>query len=204
MSDFIYPILPGLEPLVHVKPEWDSTVIAALGGQETVIGNRQYPRYVISLGYEFLRSTEALPERRQLMAFFNFHRGRGESFLFVDDEDNAVTAEQFGTTDGTSCIWQLTRTMSFGAGSFQEPVWAPLIITSLTRGSTTLTAGTDYTLGTGGRITLTSAGSAGQALTWSGTYALRVRFQEDTLDFERFLQGLWQVGSVQLYSKVYE
>jgi uncharacterized protein (TIGR02217 family) len=204
MSDHLYPSFPGIKPVVRVMPEWDNAVIPALGGQETIIGHRQYPRYLYTLSYEVLRSTEALPERRQLLAFFNYHRGRGESFLFTDPEDHAVTNERFGTTDGATSLWQLTRTLSFGAGSVQEPVWAPIAITSLKRGSTPLVAGTDYTLGSAGRITLTSAGSAGQDLTWSGTYAMRVRFQKDSLDFEKFLRGLWSIGSVQLYSKVYE
>lgn len=203
MSNLFYPSFPGLKPTVRVRPEWKNEVIEAWSGAETVLGRRPYPRYVITLGYEVLRSDPALPERRQLLAFFNFHRAAGESFLFVDEEDNAVTDEPFGTTDGVTTVWQLTRSLSFGAGSYQEPVWAPTGNPVIKRGATTLIVGTDYTLGDTGQVVLTAAGTAGQALSWTGSYAMRVRFADDALDFERFLEGLWQVGTVKLISKVY-
>ena len=39
---------------------------------------------------------------------------------------------------------------------------------------------------------------AGAVLRWSGTYYWRVRFGDDTLDFEKFLTKLWKLGKVEL------
>jgi hypothetical protein len=52
-------------------------------------------------------------------------------------------------------------------------------------------------------VTLTNAGVGGDALTWTGSYAMRVRFASDVISFEQFLRGFWQVGSVVLLSKVF-
>jgi len=164
-----------------------------------VIGRRQFPRWRYTLSYEVLSSTAALPERAQLMAFFNRHRGMGESFLFVDEEDNAVVDQAFGTTDGVTTIFQLVRMID----DWVEPVWAVTGTPVIKRAGATLTAGTDYTIGSMGQLVLTAAGVSGNALTWTGSYAMRVRFGRDDLEFERFLQGLWQVGSVELLSKVH-
>jgi uncharacterized protein (TIGR02217 family) len=199
MSTLVYPSLPGLKPTMRRRPEWKSEIIEAWSGEETVIGRRQYPRWRYTLSYEVLSSTAALPERAQLMAFFNRHYGPGESFLLVDEEDNAVTDQTFGVTDGVTTTYQLVRTIY----DWVEPVWAPTGTPVIKRAGVTLTAGVDYTIGSMGQIVLAAAGSADQALTWTGSYAMRVRFVRDELDFERFLQGLWQVGSVEMLSKVY-
>lgn len=199
MSNLVYPVFPGLKPTVRCSPEWKNDIVEAWSGDETVIGRRQFPRWTYTLGYEVLRSESSLPERAQLMAFFNRHRGTGESFLFVDDEDSAVTNQNFGTTDGVTKTFQLTRTIY----DWVEPVWSPTGSPVIKRGGTTLAAGADYTIGSMGQVVFAAAGAAGQALTWSGNYAMRVRFAKDSLDFERFLQGLWSVGSVELISKVY-
>lgn len=203
MSNFIYPILPGLKPSIKVKPEWKNDVIEAWSGAETVLGRRQYPRYAYTLGYEVLRSAPAFAERQLLLAFFNFHRGRGESFLFVDEEDNAVTDERFGTTDGVATLYQLTRTMAYGGMRYQEPVFGYLGTPEIRCGKKLLAPGQDYTLSDNGQVTFASPGAAGQDLTWTGAYAMRVRFSDDTLEFDRFLQGLWQTANVTLISKVY-
>lgn len=199
MSDLVYPTLPGLMPKFLRKPAWKSDIHEAWSGEETVISRRQFPRWHYTLSYEVLRSDAALPERAQLMAFFNRHRGSGESFLYVDEEDNAVVDQNFGTTDGTTTTFHLVRTID----TWIEPVWAVTGTPVIKRGGTTLVAGTDYTIGSMGQVVMTIAGVSGLALTWTGSYAMRVRFTNDDLGFERFLRGLWQVGSVDLISKVY-
>lgn len=199
MSNDVYPALPGLKPLVRRRPEWKTSLKEALNGQETGIARRNWPRWIYTLSYEVLRSEAALPERAQLMAFFNSHRGAFDDFLYQDEEDHAVTDQLFGTTDGSATAFQLMRALD----DWLEPVWAPAAGAVIKRAGSTLSAGSDYTLGATGQIVLAAPGSAGQALTWTGGYYMRVRFMRDALDFERFLHGLWQVGTVELYSRVY-
>lgn len=199
MSNLIYPSLPGLKPTMRRRPEWKNEIIEAWSGDETVIARRQFPRWIYNLSYEVIRSDLALPERAQLMAFFNRHRGAGESFLFVDEEDNAVVDQFVATTDGATKTFQLVRQI----GDWVEPVWAVTGTPVIRRAGAVLTAGVDYSIGSMGQLVLTAAGVSGQSLSWTGSYAMRVRFGKDDLEFERFLQGLWSVGSVELVSKVY-
>lgn len=199
MSNLIYPDLPGLKPEVTCAPEWKSEVIEAWSGEETVIGRRAFPRWRYTLSYEVLCSQPENQERAKLLAFFNRHRGMGESFLFIDEEDNAVADQRFGTTDGTTTTFQLTRTID----DWIEPVWAVVGAPLIKRGGVALTVGADYTLGSMGQVVLASGWIAGAALTWTGSYAMRVRFDKDTLGFERFLKGLWKTGTIDLLSKVY-
>lgn len=199
MTNLVYPSFPGLKPTVTRQPEWKTDVIEAWNGRETAIGRRPFPRWRYTLSYEVLRSYGAVQERAQLMGFFNIHRGQFDSFLYVDEEDNAVKDQPFGTTDGIAKTFQLCRPVD----TWVEPVWAPTGTPAIKRGSTPLAAGIDYTIGPTGIVTLTNAGAAGDTLTWTGTYAVRVRFATDQVAFEQFLQGFWQVASVVLLSKVF-
>lgn len=199
MTNLVYPTLPGLTPKIMRQPEWKTDVIEAWNGRETAIGRRSFPRWRYTLSYEVLRSYGAVQERAQLMGFFNMHRGQFDSFLYVDEEDNAVMDQPFGTTDGITKSFQLCRSID----SWVEPVWAPTGAPTIKRGSTTLTAGLDYSIGPTGIVTLTNAGVGGDSLTWTGSYAMRVRFASDVIGFEKFLQGFWQVGSIVLLSKVF-
>jgi len=199
VSNDVYPSFPGLKPNVKRIPEWNTNVKEAFNGQETRTANRAWPRWRYTLSYEFLRSNPALPERARLMAHFNKHRGRFESFLYLDEEDNAVADQTFGVTDGVATLFQLLRPID----AWLEPVWAPAAAPAIKRAGTLLTAGTDYTLGSTGQIQLAAAGSSGQTLTWTGSYYMRVCFGKDTGDFERFMSGLWQTGSIDLISEVF-
>lgn len=199
MSNDVYPALPGIKPTVKRVPEWRTRITEAVNGQETRVAQRAWPRWRYTLSYEVLRSDAAAAERAQLMAFFNKHRGAFESFLYADEEDNAVTNQQFGTTDGSATLFQLVRPID----TWLEPVWAPAAGAVIKRAGNTLVLNTDYTIGSTGLVTLTAAGAAGQALAWTGSYYMRVRFGKDSVDFERFLQGLWQAGSIELLSEVF-
>lgn len=199
MTNLVYPTLPGLTPKVMRQPEWKTDVKEAWNGRETAICRRPFPRWRYTLNYEVLRSYGALQERAQLMGFFNLHRGQFDSFLYVDEEDNAVQDQPFGTTDGITKAFQLCRKID----SWVEPVWAPTGTPAIKRGATPLAAGIDYLIGSTGIVTLTNAGAAGDTLTWTGSYAMRVRFANDLVAFEQFLTGFWQVGSVVLLSKVF-
>jgi hypothetical protein len=62
------------------------------------------------------------------------------------------------------------------------------------------TQGTDYTISSAGLVTFTVAPAAGAALTWSGSYYWRVRFDLDQTEFNNFLNQLWEAKKVTLVS----
>jgi Conserved hypothetical protein 2217 (DUF2460) len=49
-------------------------------------------------------------------------------------------------------------------------------------------------------ITFTTASASGHAITATCTYAFNCRFLDDQLDFEEFMNGLWQVQSLKFRS----
>lgn len=59
---------------------------------------------------------------------------------------------------------------------------------------------TDYTLSTTGLVTFAVAPLAGAAITWSGSYFWRVRFDMDQSEFNNFLSQLWEAKKITLVS----
>jgi uncharacterized protein (TIGR02217 family) len=57
---------------------------------------------------------------------------------------------------------------------------------------------TDFTIGTTGVVTLATPINAGFTATWSGTFYWRVRFNQDMLDFDKFMHQFWELGEVEL------
>ena len=48
------------------------------------------------------------------------------------------------------------------------------------------------------QVTFTSAPAAGQALSWSGNFAYVAKFAEDSMDFNQFMQNLWDLQSCKI------
>jgi hypothetical protein len=59
---------------------------------------------------------------------------------------------------------------------------------------------TDYTLSSTGLVTLGQVPAVNAGLSWSGSYYRRVRFDTDELDFERFLDRVWEAKALPLIS----
>lgn len=60
--------------------------------------------------------------------------------------------------------------------------------------------GVDYTVNSAGFVTFTVAPPAGAMLTWTGAYYWRVRFAQDEAEFSNFMQGLWELKTIELVS----
>ena len=64
--------------------------------------------------------------------------------------------------------------------------------------TTTAVTRTDYTQGANGSITFSVAPVAGAALTWTGSYFRRCRFDQDDAEMERMLNGAWDGKTLKL------
>lgn len=184
-----YPSLPGLGFPVKRKPEWQSVRFEALSGRRTIAPKQAFPRWRWELPYAVLRSaafvtSPVYDELEELVAFFNARSADGMVFSYTDQEDNTATAQGFGTGDGASTEFQLYRAY----GGFSEPIYSA-VVTDLKVAGVTL-PGTDYAVGETGLVTFDVAPANGAALTWTGTFAFLCRFDDDTLDLQRFLTGV--------------
>ncbi len=190
MSNAVYPALPGLMwPVVKI-PEFNTRVQRSPTMREVRYSLSSYPTYLIRLSYEYLEAADY----QALVGFFLARRGQFDNFLFTDPEDCNATNEQIGVGNGSRKDFQLLRTL----GGWVEPVENVNTISSIRVNGVTKAAGTDYTVGATGIVTFTVAPPAGHAVTWSGTFYFRCRFNQDSAEFQQFTKHLWDLRKVEL------
>lgn len=197
MSNAVFPTLIGLGWPVKKTPTWNTIQQRAASGQEVRVALQSYPLYAFELIFNVLKSADSNTDFQALIDFYNARQGAYDDFLFDDKSDDSIPASspsQFGTGDGTTTSWQLTRAIS--SMGFIEPVMnlngAPVIYVN---GSVQASG---YTISSSGVITFTAAPSNGATLSWSGSYYFRCRFVNDTEDFDEFLSNYWRAQKVQL------
>lgn len=191
MAPPIFPTLSGMTYPIKRSPKWLTLHQEAISGQDNPIQQWTYPRWAYEVPFSFLRSDSVNQEWQALLAFYNLMAGSVGVFQFTDPNDNSVTDQGFGIGDGATTAFPLVRTMSsiIGPFNFVEPVYAPTISNIKIAGTPT----SAYTLGTQGLVTFSSPPANGAQLTWSGTYNWLCRFDDDTEQFEQFLQNFWQL-----------
>lgn len=194
MSQLIYPALPGLQWPIRKAPAWETKAKRTPSGREFRTSSMTYPRYRYTLQYEFLRDAAAYNEFQQLFGLFDKVAGAFDTFLFSDPNDNAVSGQSIGTGNGSTTTFQLARSI----GGALVPIFDVNGTPQVFKAGTLQTAGSAYTLSTTGLITFATAPTAGQAITWTGSFYWRVRFEDDELPFDEFANGFWSTGQVRL------
>src|SRR5437868_8241292 len=108
MTNFVYPTLPGLSFPVARGSRWRRNRQPALSGKRSSISYRQYPLIHWELQYEFARDDIPVSELKAIVGLFNACKASAdETFLYTDPDFNSVTAEPFGTGNGTQTAFQL-------------------------------------------------------------------------------------------------
>lgn len=204
MSNSIFPTsLNGLVWPVVKRPRFNSIVQQAVSLWELRGSFSPYPQWEWELGYSVLRQYNSNVEYQTLQNFWLARQGRFDSFLFTDNNDYTVTAETFGTGNGSTTAFQLLR--RFASGGFSEPVYnvyganfsgAPLIY----KNGVLQTNPANYSLSATGLVTFVSSPSNGDVLTWTGTYRWRVRFSDDAVTFREFVNLMWELQAIKLVS----
>lgn len=191
MSNAVFPTLPGLAFSIQRNPVWATQVQDSASGRQYTLSKRLYPLWHFKLPFEVLRAAGGFTEWQTLVGFINARRGRYDDFLYQDPRDYQVTNQQFGTGDGTTKTFQLTRTL----GGFQEPVGGVN-----TGASTISVAGTPTGVtydATQSQVTFATAPASGAALTWTGQFYFRCRFMHDEISIEQFMQDMYTAKSVE-------
>ena len=197
MGNVVFPSFPGLKWDVVKEPGFTTKVQRAVSGFELRASFQAYPLWTYSLAYEVLRADQVTLELQKLMGFFLARQGQFDSFLYTDPDDNTVTDMQFGTGDGATVAFQLTRALGAGGFTFIEPVQNlnGAVVNIKDNGS--VVAGANYTVSATGLVTFTTAPASGHVLTWSGSYYFRVRFLQDVAAFSQFMQRLWELKKLE-------
>lgn len=195
MSTQVFPTIPGLDIVIHRTPAWTTLIQEAVSGKETRVARRLFPRRTWELTVNFLRMSTSFSEFQNLEAFFNNRAGAYDSFLYADGDDNSVTSQALGLTNGTSTSYQLARSY----GGFSEPMYAPNSVSNVyISGATSTVAYTVTGWGTTspGTINFASAPAAGHALSADFTYYFPVRFSDDTMMFDKIVYNIWEAKKI--------
>ncbi|HVC50977.1 MAG TPA: DUF2460 domain-containing protein [Stellaceae bacterium] len=202
----IFPALPGLGWSVTKAPRFATRIQRAISGRELRVLDQPYPIWTWTLTYRLLRDKwdtrgaggpgAGYDELRTIAGFFLQQQGAFEAFLFDDPSDDAVTGQIIGTGDASTSVFQLVRSMS----GFSEPITAPNALTGIYfNGVQQSPAGYAVDALTG-LVTFTTPPPAAAIITADFTYWFRVRFADDTAEFENFMYQLWQLKQVKLQS----
>lgn len=110
-------------------------------------------------------------------------RGKLHTFLFTDPADNQASNDRFGTGDGTTTVFQLSKIADAGGGAtYTRIITKPNTLIGVTiRVNGVVTAASVD--GTTGLITFSSAPANASILTWTGSFDVQVRFDNDNLPF---------------------
>jgi len=186
----VLPALPGISYPQQKTVNWPKVEAKALSGKRARQALQTYPTYSYQIPLNYLRTTEAIAEFQALMGFVNSLAGGVGLFGYTDPDDSTVADETFAEGDGTTKgPYQLVR----GLGGFTEPVF-------LLNGSPTImVAGVQtsaFTVDPHGRVTFDAAPAAGAQLSWTGSYYWPCRFDDDTLDFEKFVFNMYSVKAL--------
>lgn len=193
----VFPLLKGQSFVTAKKPIWATKIATASSGRERRRKTWSYPRWSFTVKYDVLRDMAATPDLTRLMAFFNLHAGEYQEFFYLDPSDNTVVGQKFGTGDGVTKTFRLTRTMTFGSGSFSEPIGGLMGTPTVFVAGTPVAA---FTVGQNGWITFTSAPASGAALTWTGRFMFECRFDSDELEVAQIVQSLWSQDGLSFMS----
>lgn len=192
MSNDVFPALPGLTWDIKRNPKFKTITHETIGGSEARATFMAFPFWEFELSYEIIRDRAAKPELESLMGFFMKHQGSLDTWLYDCPEDNAVTDMQFGTGNGSTLAFQLTRTY----GGFIETINNYKTNPTIKVDGVTKTAGVDYNINTTGLVTFISAPANGKAITWTGGFYYRCRFMEDITDFNQFARKMYELSGL--------
>jgi hypothetical protein len=227
MSNVLFPKLPGLHWELKLSDEFRNLKQeAAAPGYETRLSLGSDPLIHFELNYDFLRQPGSQADKlgspaeelMNLRGFFRAQQGTFGSFLlYAPDvtENNAdgVITGQVLTPDSNNIAPLIVTRAGFNeniyeaAGVNGDPLGvgaAPVI----KKDGTPLTLTTDYSFhGPGYAVGNTTypglavvfvASTTGHVITADFTWFYRVRFEQDTQEFQKFLALLYEAQQVQL------
>jgi uncharacterized protein (TIGR02217 family) len=195
-----FPALPGQGWSVHKKPSWSTIVAPHVSGREVRFANYEYPLWEFEATFDGLGSdlvsypSLGAQSLQSLMGLFLQCQGQFGTFLYMDPTDNAVTAQALATGDGSTEIFAFVRSL----GGFTEPVGCVTSVSNIYLNGVAQASG--WSLTTPNSLVFTSAPSSGVAITASFAFMFECRFDDDTLDFEEFIQNLWKLESLKFKS----
>lgn len=184
-----YRLPEGIERGSGFGPSFRNVIQEAISGNEQRYAQWSKCRGVGDLSYGLQASDDPLGDFAAILALWRAHFGSLYPFRFRDWSDYVATDEPFGTGDGATTAFQLTKTYdpslillgTAGSLFYVRDVVLLASTPTIKVDGVTKTVTTDYTISDTGLVTFTSAPTADKVLTWSGEFDVPVRFDIDQL-----------------------
>ena len=170
-------------------PEFSTTVIEMENKGEKRNAKWRYPRHFYSVPFMNIPITSYKYVKQMHLN----RRGRWGAFLYNDRSDNYADNERFGTGDGTTDTFQLSKLSTVDGVDYSSAVYALYVPDESTLGAAVEsdivvtvngTPTTAFTLNPhNGTVEFDSAPANGAALRWTGYFSRWVRFDQDRLPF---------------------
>ena len=169
---------------------WETIVSESEGGKEQRYQKWQRPKRTFRLRLD----ARYLTETNNLWRFYNRHKGRFDSFLFQNPNENPVTSETVGSGDGARSVFYLGGSVDVGTGDLILTP-ASAVVTRSVGGTGDYLAFSAYTIDEPiGQLTTNTVLPSGDVLQANYNFRYRVRFKDDTLGREGFAADLWRLG----------
>jgi hypothetical protein len=195
-----FPTLPGQGWSVHKKPTFSTRVASHASGREVRDALYVNPIWQFELTFNALASDSVsyaglgAQSLQSLMGLFLQCQGQFATFLYTDPTDNSATNQIFATGDGSTTTFTFARAL----GGFLEPVGWVTSVAQVSVGG--VAQGSGWSLTTPNSLVFTSAPASGATIGASFAYAFQCRFDDDSADFEQFMQNLWLLQSLKFRS----
>jgi len=180
------------------SPEFKTLTEEVASGLDTAAATWAFPRWHWKLAYGSIGQAghpQLGDMLRPIVGHFLTHRARGDTFLFRDPEDFAITNQFIGAGNGVTKNFQILRNY----GGFVEPIYeikaGTLVVKN--QSGTTLTGWTEsqglvqFAVAPPGTVTQIKA---------SCEFYFRVEFDDDSIDFENFTYLLHALREVHIKS----
>lgn len=157
-------------------PSFQTQVVQMVSGRENRNAQHDNVRHQFSAPFPNI-TKEAYMNIKQMHLVC---KGMLRAFKFRDELDYQAANESFGVGNGTRTVFQLCKISTISGVSYQRNVYAIEGAPVIRVNGTVATPIVDKDRGT---VTFSSAPANGAALTWTGTFGVWVRFNQDYLPF---------------------
>lgn len=170
------PFPPCLAFGIECDPEWETTVIVTIGGQESRLLQWADARH----SYDAAFAVRTLSDHALIREHFHLARGRTHSWPLLDPTDNAATvAEGVAEAGASANTYQLLKRYGSGAYAYDRKITRPFGV-ALYKSAVLQVAGVDYTIDEATGIVSIGSTTA-SALTWAGSFYVPCRYDTNKL-----------------------
>lgn len=199
-----YRLPPEVEVGMVGGPTYMNVIQEAISGQEQRVRVWAKCRGEWDIGYTILDADDTSGTFRAVVALFRAHFGSLYAFPFKDWGDYQLTNENIGTGDGSDLTFQITKTYdpsqillsTPGSRTYVRDIYLARSGLVVKVNGVTKTITTDYTIGSTGIISFTSAPANGHAVTVTGEFDVPVRWNAAKLDVVIDEGGVARINSI--------